>query len=413
MLIKCPECELQASDKASACPHCGYPFQTNSEQKKVRKSNKRRRLPNGFGQISEIKNRNLRNPFRAMVTVGKDSKGKPVCKLLKPVSYFHTYNEAYSALMEYNKHPGDMYMEMKMYQLFDKWVKDRLEPSVGESALRTNKSAWNYCSSIYDMNVSDVRIRHLRYCIEEGTAIIKGEERTSSPIFKQKIKSLLNNLFDYAVEYEVTDKNYARAFKISDKIVQESSEDSKEHISFTDEEMRIIWDNEKDTPYADILLIQCYSGWRPRELGLIRIENVDLNEWSFIGGMKTKAGTYRKVPVHPRIREFVKRRYDEAVGLGSEYVFNCPDSKERNYGDIRLTYDRYRGRFNKIIDKLNLNPDHRPHDPRMQFVTMAKRYGVDEYAIKHMVGHYIDDITEKIYTKRDFSWFETEIQKIR
>lgn len=413
MLIKCPECELQASDKASACPHCGYPFQTNSEQKKVRKSNKRRRLPNGFGQISEIKNRNLRNPFRAMVTVGKDSKGKPVCKLLKPVSYFNTYNEAYSALMEYNKHPGDMYMEMKMYQLFNKWVKDRLKPSVGESALRTNKSAWNYCSSIYDMNVSDVRIRHLRYCIEEGTAIIKGEERTSSPIFKQKIKSLLNKLFDYAVEYEVTDKNYARAFKISDKIVQESSEDSKEHISFTDEEMRIIWDNEKDTPYADILLIQCYSGWRPRELGLIRIENVDLNEWSFIGGMKTKAGTYRKVPIHPRIREFVKRRYDEAVGLGSEYVFNCPDSKERNYGDIRLTYDRYRGRFNKIIDKLDLNPDHRPHDPRMQFVTMAKRYGVDEYAIKHMVGHYIDDITEKIYTKRDFSWFETEIQKIR
>ena len=24
MLIKCPECELQVSDKAAFCPHCGY-----------------------------------------------------------------------------------------------------------------------------------------------------------------------------------------------------------------------------------------------------------------------------------------------------------------------------------------------------------------------------------------------------
>lgn len=30
------------------------------------------KLPNGFGQISEIKTGNLYKPFRAMVTVGKD-----------------------------------------------------------------------------------------------------------------------------------------------------------------------------------------------------------------------------------------------------------------------------------------------------------------------------------------------------
>ena len=75
MLTQCPECELPVSDKATACPHCGYPMKPSEKQKKPRKSNKRRRLPNGFGQISEIKNRNLRNPFRAMVTVGKTPDG--------------------------------------------------------------------------------------------------------------------------------------------------------------------------------------------------------------------------------------------------------------------------------------------------------------------------------------------------
>lgn len=72
MLLKCPECELQVSDKAKTCPHCGYPL------KKEPKYNPRpaghRKLPNGFGQISEIKNTYLRNRFRAMVTVGTNSK---------------------------------------------------------------------------------------------------------------------------------------------------------------------------------------------------------------------------------------------------------------------------------------------------------------------------------------------------
>lgn len=93
MLTNCPECDLPVSDKALNCPHCGYPLQPDKAVRKPRnKNNKRRRLPNGFGQISEIKNRNLRNPFRAMITVGKTPEGRPICKPLKPESYFATYN---------------------------------------------------------------------------------------------------------------------------------------------------------------------------------------------------------------------------------------------------------------------------------------------------------------------------------
>ena len=44
---------------------------------------------------------------------------------------------------------------------------------------------------------------------------------------------------------------------------------------------------------------------------------------------------------------------------------------------------------------------------------MAKKYKVDEYAIKYMVGHRITDITEKVYTCRDPTWLMDEICKIR
>lgn len=37
-----------------------------------------------------------------------------------------------------------------------------------------------------------------------------------------------------------------------------------------------MWDNIYKIPYIDVLLIQCYGGWRPQELGLIEIKNVDL-----------------------------------------------------------------------------------------------------------------------------------------
>ena len=34
MLLKCPECELQVSDKAMVCPHCGYPMNPDTKPRK-------------------------------------------------------------------------------------------------------------------------------------------------------------------------------------------------------------------------------------------------------------------------------------------------------------------------------------------------------------------------------------------
>lgn len=74
MLITCPECNHQVSDKAISCPNCGYPMlkPPNSRKAVKKQYNKRQRLPNGFGRITEIKSKRLRKPFRVMVSDGKD-----------------------------------------------------------------------------------------------------------------------------------------------------------------------------------------------------------------------------------------------------------------------------------------------------------------------------------------------------
>lgn len=66
-----------------------------------------------------------------------------------------------------------------------------------------------------------------------------------------------------------------------------------------------------------------------------------------------------------------------------------------------------------LIQELNLNPEHRPHDPQMTFITAAKKAGIADTAIKKMAGHKIQDITESVYTNRDVEWLRNDIEKIK
>lgn len=217
MLIQCPECELNVSDKALTCPHCGCPMTKNIKPTYSRaRHNKRRRLPNGFGQISEIKGRNLRKPFRAMVTIGKEDNGRPICKMLKPEAYFETYNEAYAALVAYNKNPYDLDPAILVQDLYKRWTNEYFATLKNDSSKRTVKSSWSYCSSVYKMRVKDLRARHIKGCMENGTITVKGVEKHTTPNIKGRIKSMFNLMLDYALEYEIVDRNYARTFDISE-----------------------------------------------------------------------------------------------------------------------------------------------------------------------------------------------------
>ncbi len=221
----------------------------------------------------------------------------------------------------------------------------------------------------------------------------------------------LSDMLDYALEYEIVDRNYSRTFKLTDETIKEIQKVKKEHIPFTDEEISKLWEHVDDKNFVDVMLIQCYSGWRPQELGLIELANVDLENGTFKGGIKTEAGEDRVVPIHSKIRYLVERHYDKAKKLGSPYLFNCKD--KRSGKTVMMSYQRYKAGFEMIRDELNLNPEHRPHDGRKHFVTAAKKAGIDEYAIKYMVGHKISDITEKVYTQREFDWLKEEIEKIK
>lgn len=396
MLIKCPECLNEISDKALTCPRCGFPMNqgTNISPKVTKKAYRasKKRLPNGFGRITKINSKQLRNPYRVTVTVGKDENGKYIGKTLRPKGYFATYNEAYAALVEYNQNPYDLNDDITVKEMYERWFEEYKRKLKSASSERTIVSAWNKCEPIYNLRVKEVRARHIKACMDT----------CESANLKSRVKSLCNLMFDYALEYELVDRNYARTFDIAKEISEEIKANKKDHVSFSEDELKALWSN-RNIDYVDMVLVQCYSGFRPQELCKLKRENINLEKRIMIGGMKTDAGTNRVVPIHPSVYEIVKYNYDK----GTDTLFVGLDD------GLEISYDKYRRRFQSIIKRLRLDPLHKPHDPRKTFITLAKKYNVDEYAIKRIVGHSIQDITEATYTDRDIDWLLEEVKKIK
>ena len=57
--------------------------------------------------------------------------------------------------------------------------------------------------------------------------------------------------------------------------------------------------------------------------------------------------------------------------------------------------------------------NHKPHDTRHTFITLAKEANMNDFIIKQIVGHTTEDITERVYTHRSIESLKDEIEKIR
>lgn len=344
---------------------------------------------NGTGGISRMKGRR-RKPYRVRVTTGYEidmETGK--CKqVVKTLGTYETLAEARRALDEYNCCPYDLSASnMTMNELFEKWYAEHEKKLSRDFSKNGILLTWRYCQSIYKMHIRDVRSYHLKDCIASARTIVtrgskKGELKEASPNTKANIKSVFNMMFDYASERDLVDKNYARAFKLDEKVKDEQLRARKKINIFTQDEIKILWENVNTCPFADMILIGIYSGWRPDELAKMKVADVNLQEGYFVGGSKTSAGKNRVVPIHKDIVGLVEARMRSAEKLGSESLFNDVDgSNEKTF-----SYYNYRYRFSKVVSELNLNKHH-PHETRHTFYTACDRSGMSEYIRDKIVGH--------------------------
>lgn len=326
--------------------------------------------PNGYGSISKLSG-NRRKPYMVRRTVQRTPEGKQIFEVL---GYYATRKEAMQALAKYNENPNQFKsQDITFAELYEKFAERKFK-RISESGVNGYRHAYVISEPLYGMKFVDIKSPQLQHIIDtcgKGYPTLR------------KLKVLYNQMFKFARELDIVDKDY------SEFIVIGSYEDQQSRMPFSSAEIQMLWDNVGRMDYIDTVLIMIYSGIRPGELVTILTENINLDERYMRGGIKTQAGKNRIIPLNKKILPFIKSRLES----GHEYMLTDEDG-------LPMTYERYYiGRFKKLMEQLGMK--HKPHDCRHTFATLMDNAGANKLSIKRIMGHASKDITDKVYTHKD------------
>lgn len=338
---------------------------------------------NGSGTVYKMKHKPLRKPYRAVVTLGYDAKGKA---LRKTIGYYAKSKEAWDALSEYGIYPEKFETKKVLFSECWRWMLADKERKGIDTKKGSYSTAAAKLGTIWNKPIQEIRLVHLQAIIDANSHL----SRSSIAI----ILKGLNGAFESAIKNDIIVKNYAALLDLK------PAEKSDIHKPYTEEEIQKIWQH-ADTNIGKLILMYIYSGMRPVELLSIKLENVHLEERYIIGGVKTKAGKDRIIPIADCVMPFYREIHAQALIAKSDTLIPHGYISKYLGGPIK--------RFCKEIGI----QEHLPHDTRHTFITLASNYGMDRYILKSIVGHtQSKDVTADIYIHKTIKQYIDEVNKI-
>lgn len=339
------------------------------------------RLPNCYGSVYKLSGKR-RKPFIARKTIGWNDDGKQV---YRTIGYYETKKLALQALADFNNNPYDIEVsELTFNDVFEKW-KEQKYKDISRSAINAYNACFTHSKQLYDMKFVNIKTIHLQTVIQDCN---KGYETL------RNIKSSFNQLYKYAMENDIVNKNYAPFVNIGKK----SGDNSRK--PFTSKEIEKLFKVEESIPFVDTILIMIFSGLRIGELLQLKSSDIDLENATITGGIKTDAGKNRVIPINHKILPFIKKRLSE----NNEYLMVNSFGRKMTYSNY------YFDKFMHIMEQLNM--DHRPHDCRHTFATLMSNSDANKTSIKKIIGHSSYVTTEKIYTHKDIEELRKAIELI-
>ncbi|WP_188453755.1 tyrosine-type recombinase/integrase [Virgibacillus oceani] len=331
--------------------------------------------PNGYGSVFKLSGKR-RKQYGARVTIGweiNEKTGK-VKQKYKTIGYYKSRPEAMIALADYNKDPYDIDSKRITFaEIYELWSKDKFRE---KPVTRGYKSGFNLSESLHRMKFIDIRKSHMQ-------AIIDNMDKSHST--KSITKTLYGQLFKFALENDITDKNYANFVTLP----KDNTESDRE--PFSDIQIEKLWNSLESQENTDMALIMIYTGLRPGELILIENENINLTERYMSGGIKTDAGIDRIIPINKKILPLIEKRMDK----NNKYLFV-------NSRKNKITYNSFRkDRWKPLMKTLTM--EHKAHDCRHTFATLMDNAGANKLSIKKIMGHSSQDITDKVYTHKNIN----------
>ena len=323
------------------------------------------RNENGFGSIVclDKTGKKRRKPWAVRITTGWKG-GK---QQRKYVGYYKTQTEALVALAEYHKNGVDVDLsKLTLDEVWQRWIERLEKKQLSDSTMRTHKSAYTRLGKLLQMPMKDIKTVHLQNWMDGVDA---------KPGTKGKFKSTMSQLYDFAGQNDIVTKNYAKYIEVNGKVEKTGS-------IFTDDEIKLLWDNRDEVAARDLLIL-IYTGMRIGEMLQVHREHINFEEGYIIGGNKTEAGKNRVIPLHNKIIPLVKQQ------LGDN---NWLVQSKRG---VAMSYTSALERFNKLFDKLGFT--HKIHDTRKTAVSLMHTSGIPMETIRVIVGHSGKGVTELVY----------------
>lgn len=340
------------------------------------------RRANGTGSIVDLgKNRRKRYAVKVSYLA------RPGLWKQRYLAYCRTAREAQETLEDYlrsNAKPQDI--GTTLGDVYAVWSA-RKYAKAGSASVASYKASWARLSALEGKEIRKVTIDDLQAIIDQDEA--KGLSKSSI----SNDKSLMKALYKHAMERDMVQKDLS-------EFVELPSVGAKwEKGAFDDTTMHRLEKMAKEGfPWADTALILCYTGFRVSEfLGLTRFSYHD--EGYLQGGMKTEAGRGRIVPVHPKIDPYLQRW----LSKGGNYII-CDDAGEQ------VPYKEYFRHFSEVAKALGY-PQATPHWCRHTAASRMKMAGVEDLAIKRILGHSDKNVTEH-YTHVDLEYLSKELLKV-
>lgn len=329
-----------------------------------------KKLPKGFGSITEVKKPVL-NRFYVRIPMQLIN-GKMKRKYL---GYYPTYDIAFEKLLEYHylNLSLEFIEEFTFGNLSINYLNDIEKRYNRNNYLFIKKIVYDYFSDLFNKEMRNIKYYTLQNKINQ---MYKGESK--------KAIIFLRYIFNESMKLEIVNKNISLLLVPSDKnkyTINRRLYSKKDIENIINIDYTIL-------VYSNILKILLYTGARISEVLEIESDNIYLDDRYILAGKKTKNGKNRIIPIHKEIYNIIKVYYLKAKKDNSKYIFTI---KGKNISMNMMNYH-----FKKIMKELNI--DNNIHSIRHTFVSRAKDLDLNESKIKKIIGHKTNDITDSIYT---------------
>ena len=354
--MTCRKCSRDLPSDAVYCCYCGV--------KQVLAKKRASKRANGTGSVRKRgKTWTAIGPAKTVFRNGEFVTVRPT------QGGFATRTEAMLAAPTVGVKVKEKTAKLTFSQVYAKWL-DRHKDRVSKGTLGCYTAAYNHYADLYPAPFVDLVTEDWQGCVDDCTA----GKRT-----RENMKALGTQLYKYAAEQNLTDKNFAQYIYIG-KLDQVSRH------AFEREEMEKIADGaRRGIPYASYILCACFLGFRPLGFFGLRKEDYDPDTRTLTGGVKTDAGRRRVVPVSPVIQPYI----DQLLQSDSDFIFPNRHGEQMNPANFRNDY------FYQCLENLGIQkkpepfetPRYTPYSCRHTFFTMMGRVAGEDKIKAELGGH--------------------------